>query len=146
MTASNGITIGIDLGTTNSCVAVMEKGGQTKVIENQEGARTTPSYVCVSQDDEIICGQVAKRQAVTNPNNTLYATKRHMGHKESDKVVREAKVSYRIKPAKNGDVRFVVDYQGKEELWSPEKVGSIILQKMKSVSQNPDFRLQQIYW
>ena len=136
MTATSGITIGIDLGTTNSCVAVMEKGGQTKVIENQEGARTTPSYVCVSQDDEMICGQVAKRQAVTNPNNTLYATKRYMGHKENDKVVKNAKVSYRIKPAKNGDVRFVVDYQGKEELWSPEKVGSIILQKMKNVAES----------
>ncbi len=136
MASSSGITIGIDLGTTNSCVAVMEKGGQTKVIENQEGARTTPSYVCVSQDNEIICGQVAKRQAVTNPDNTLYATKRYMGHKEKDKVVQDAKVSYRIKPAKNGDVRFVVDYQGKEELWSPEKVGSIILQKMKNVAEN----------
>ncbi len=134
--SSNGITIGIDLGTTNSCVAVMEKGGQTKVIENQEGARTTPSYVCISQDNEIICGQVAKRQAVTNPDNTLYATKRYMGHKASDKVVQNANVAYKIKAAKNGDVRFTVSYEGKEEQWSPEKVGSIILQKMKNVAES----------
>ena len=67
-----------------------------KSIENQEGARTTPSYVCISQDNEIICGQVAKRQAVTNPDNTLYATKRYMGHKASDKVVQNANVAYNI--------------------------------------------------
>ena len=136
MSSSNGITIGIDLGTTNSCVAVMEKGGQVKVIENQEGTRTTPSYICITQDNEISCGQTAKRQAVTNPDNTLYATKRYMGHKEKDKVVQTAKVGYKIKAAKNGDVRFAVTHEGKEDLWSPEKAGSIILQKMKTVAEN----------
>ncbi|MEC8460869.1 MAG: molecular chaperone DnaK [Pseudomonadota bacterium] len=136
MSTQQGATIGIDLGTTNSCVAIMEKGGKTKVIENMEGARTTPSYVCVTNENEIICGQTAKRQAVTNPQGTLYATKRYMGHKASDKVVKDAQVSYTIKPAKNGDVRFAISYEGKEELWSPEKVGSIILQKMKQVAEN----------
>ena len=129
------VTIGIDLGTTNSCVAIRENN-EVKVIENQEGARTTPSYVCITSDNEIICGQSAKRQAVTNPDNTLYATKRYMGHKASDKVVKNAQVSYKIKPAKNGDVRFQVQLNGKEELWSPEKVGSIILQKMKTIAEN----------
>ena len=122
MAAENTITIGIDLGTTNSCVAIMEKGGKVKVIENLDGARTTPSYVGIV-DKEIICGQSAKRQAVTNPKGTLYATKRYMGHKASDKVVKDAKVAYDIKPASNGDVRFEVEVDGKKELWSPEKVG-----------------------
>ena len=135
MSTENTITIGIDLGTTNSCVTVMEKGGKVKVIENLEGARTTPSYVGIV-DKEIICGQSAKRQAVTNPKGTLYATKRYMGHKASDKVVKAAKVAYDIKPASNGDVRFAVEVDGKNELWSPEKVGSIILQKMKTVAEN----------
>ena len=134
MSDAQGATIGIDLGTTNSCVAIMEQGGKVKVIENQEGARTTPSYVCIGTDDQITCGQTAKRQAVTNPHNTLYSTKRYMGHKASDKVVKSAQISYTIKPAKNGDVRFAVKINGKEELWSPEKAGSIILQKMKLVS------------
>ena len=134
--SQTGATIGIDLGTTNSCVAILEKGGNVKVIENMEGARTTPSYVCITSDNEIICGQTAKRQAVTNPAGTLYATKRYMGHKASDKVVKNAQVSYQIKAAKNGDVRFAVQIEGKEELWSPEKVGSIILQKMKQVAEN----------
>jgi len=136
MSDAQGATIGIDLGTTNSCVAIMEQGGKVKVIENQEGARTTPSYVCIGTDDQITCGQTAKRQAVTNPHNTLYSTKRYMGHKASDKVVKSAQISYTIKPAKNGDVRFAVKINGKEELWSPEKAGSIILQKMKSVAED----------
>ncbi|HAV93827.1 MAG TPA: molecular chaperone DnaK, partial [Proteobacteria bacterium] len=135
MSTENTITIGIDLGTTNSCVAIMEKGGKVKVIENLDGARTTPSYVGIVEK-EIICGQSAKRQAVTNPKGTLYATKRYMGHKASDKVVKNAKVAYDIKAASNGDVRFAVEVDGKNELWSPEKVGSIILQKMKTVAEN----------
>ena len=135
---TQGATIGIDLGTTNSCVAIMEQGGKVKVIENQEGARTTPSYVCVGADNQITCGQTAKRQAVTNPENTLYATKRYMGHRKSDKVVEKNAdgVSFRIEAAQNGDVRFAVTIDGKKELWSPEKVGSIILQKMKAVAES----------
>ena len=132
---TNTVTIGIDLGTTNSCVAIMEKGGKIKVIENQEGTRTMPSYVGIV-DKEIICGPSAKRQAVTNPKGTLYATKRYMGHKAKDKVVKDAKVAYDITAASNGDVRFAVEVDGKKESWSPEKVGSIILQKMKKTAEN----------
>ncbi|HLU06544.1 MAG TPA: Hsp70 family protein, partial [Woeseiaceae bacterium] len=82
-----GKVIGIDLGTTNSCVAVME-GGKPKVIENSEGDRTTPSIVAFSKDGEVLVGQSAKRQAVTNPNNTLHAVKRLIGRRYEDEVVR----------------------------------------------------------
>lgn len=132
---TNGATIGIDLGTTNSCVAIME-AGSPKVIENNEGNRTTPSYVCVTKDDEVLAGQSAKRQAVTNPNNTIYASKRLMGHKASDKVVKNCEVSYKITAAKNGDARIPVTIKGKQELWSPEKVASIILHKMKQTAES----------
>ena len=106
----------------------MEKGGQIRSLKIKK-AHAQHHLMSAYHKIMIICGQVAKRQAVTNPDNFSCTTKRYMGHKEKDKVVQDAKVSYRIKPAKNGDVRFVVDYQGKEELWSPEKVGSIILQR-----------------
>lgn len=96
--------IGIDLGTTNSCVAVME-GDKVKVIENAEGARTTPSIVAYKEDGEILVGQAAKRQAVTNPQNTLFAIKRLIGRKFEDKVVQKdiAMVPYKIVKADNGD-------------------------------------------
>ena len=81
--------IGIDLGTTNSCVAVLE-GGQPKIIENSEGARTTPSIIAYTDDDEVLVGQSAKRQAVTNPSNTLFAIKRLIGRKFQDDVVQKA--------------------------------------------------------
>src|SRR5438552_17819974 len=89
--------IGIDLGTTNSCVAVME-GGQAKVIENAEGARTTPSMVAFAKDGEVLVGQAAKRQAVTNPENTIFAIKRLIGRRFDDPVVEKDKalVSYEI--------------------------------------------------
>ena len=95
--------IGIDLGTTNSCVAVLE-GGKPKVIENSEGNRTTPSIVAFSNDDEVLVGQSAKRQAVTNPTNTLFAVKRLIGRKFKDDVVqRDSKmVPYKIVGADNG--------------------------------------------
>ncbi len=83
-----GKIIGIDLGTTNSCVAVME-GGQPKVIENSEGDRTTPSIVAFTKDDEVLVGQSAKRQAVTNPKNTLFAIKRLIGRKYNEDVVQK---------------------------------------------------------
>src|SRR5690242_9925034 len=97
-------TIGIDLGTTNSCVAIME-GGKPRVIENSEGDRTTPSIVAFSKDGEVLVGQPAKRQAVTNPQNTLFAIKRLIGRKFEDEVVqRDIKmVPYKIVKAKNGD-------------------------------------------
>src|SRR5882672_7634260 len=96
--------IGIDLGTTNSCVAVME-GGKPRVIENSEGDRTTPSIVAFTKDDEVIVGQSAKRQAVTNPQNTLFAVKRLIGRKFGDDVVQKdiGMVSYKVVKADNGD-------------------------------------------
>src|SRR5690242_15135488 len=96
--------IGIDLGTTNSCVAVME-GGKPRVIENSEGDRTTPSIVAYASDDEILVGQSAKRQAVTNPQNTFYAVKRLIGRRFEDKEVQKDLdlVPYKIMKAPNGD-------------------------------------------
>src|SRR5215467_13902305 len=105
--------IGIDLGTTNSCVAIME-GGKPRVIENSEGDRTTPSIVAFTKDDEVVVGQSAKRQAVTNPQNTLFAVKRLIGRKFRDDVVqRDVKmVPYKIVEAENGDAW--VDAHGKK--------------------------------
>ena len=99
-----GTIIGIDLGTTNSCVAVME-GGQPRVIENSEGDRTTPSIVAFGDDEEVLVGQPAKRQAVTNPTNTLYAVKRLIGRRFDEKAVQKdiEKVPYKIVKADNGD-------------------------------------------
>jgi molecular chaperone DnaK len=96
--------IGIDLGTTNSCVAVLENGN-VKVIENSEGARTTPSIIAFSSDDEVLVGQSAKRQAVTNPKNTLFAIKRLIGRRFEDDVVQKDinMVPYSIVKAENGD-------------------------------------------
>ena len=96
--------IGIDLGTTNSCVAVLENG-VAKVIENSEGARTTPSIIAFSSDDEVLVGQSAKRQAVTNPKNTLFAIKRLIGRRFKDDVVQKdiKMVPYKIIEAENGD-------------------------------------------
>ena len=105
-----GKIIGIDLGTTNSCVAILE-GQNTRVIENSEGARTTPSIIAFSKDGEILVGQSAKRQAVTNPKNTLYAVKRLIGRNFSDDVVQKdiKMVPYKIVAAKNGDAWVEVD-------------------------------------
>ena len=99
-----GKVIGIDLGTTNSCVAVME-GEKPRVIENSEGDRTTPSIVAFSKDDEVLVGQAAKRQAVTNPKNTLFAVKRLIGRRFEDEVVQRdiEMVSYELVKADNGD-------------------------------------------
>ena len=96
--------IGIDLGTTNSCVAVMD-GGKPKVLENSEGDRTTPSVVAFSDDDEVLVGQSAKRQAVTNPHNTIFASKRLIGRKFDEDVVQRDLdlMPYQIVKAKNGD-------------------------------------------
>ena len=123
--------IGIDLGTTNSCVAVME-GGEAKVIPNEEGGRTTPSVVAFTKSGERLVGQVAKRQAVTNPENTVYSIKRFMGRR-FDEVTEEIKqVPYKVKPAGSGDVR--IEAGGKE--WSPPEISAIILQKMKQSAED----------
>lgn len=125
--------IGIDLGTTNSCVAVME-GGKIKVIENSEGDRTTPSVVAYTADNEILVGQSAKRQAVTNPQNTLYAIKRLIGRKFSDDVVqRDMKmVPYKIIKADNSDAW--VEVSGKK--LAPQQISAQILMKMKKTAED----------
>src|SRR5690625_3455359 len=111
--------IGIDLGTTNSCVAVMD-GAEAKVIENSEGARTTPSIVAFSDNDERLVGQPAKRQAVTNPENTLFAIKRLIGRRYSDPVTEKDKklVPYKIVEGENGDAW--VEAQGQK--YSPSQI------------------------
>src|SRR2546426_10148550 len=122
--------IGIDLGTTNSVVAVME-GNEPKVIVNAEGSRTTPSVVAFTKSGERLVGQVAKRQAVTNPENTVYSIKRFMGRKYEE-VSEEMKiVPYRVTRASNNDARVVI--MGKE--YSPPEISSMILQKMKQAAE-----------
>jgi molecular chaperone DnaK len=126
-----GKIIGIDLGTTNSCVAVME-GGEPVVIPNSEGARTTPSVVAFSKTGERLVGQVAKRQAITNPKNTIYSIKRFMGRRSSE-VDRERKsIPYTVVSCKN-DVA-VVNISGKE--YTPQEISAMILQKMKQTAED----------
>lgn len=121
--------IGIDLGTTNSAVAIIE-GGQPKIIENVEGNRTTPSVVSVNKNGERSVGQIAKRQAVTNPKDTIYGVKRFMGHSFKDKEVQDdiPRVPYSIKESQNGGVTIALN--GKE--YRPEEVSAMILQKIKA--------------
>jgi molecular chaperone DnaK len=128
-----GKVIGIDLGTTNSCVAIME-GGKPRVIENSEGDRTTPSIVAFTKDDEVLVGQSAKRQAVTNPQNTMYAVKRLIGRKFADDVVQKdvGMVPYRIVKADNGDAW--VEAQGKK--MAPPEVSARVLMKMKKTAED----------
>ena len=124
--------IGIDLGTTNSCVAVME-GGKPKVLDNAEGSNTTPSIVAFTEDGEKLVGLPAKRQAVTNPTNTLFAIKRLIGRRFDDKVVKKDQglVPYKIVKGKNGDAW--VEANGKS--YSPQEVSAFILQKMKETAE-----------
>jgi len=128
-----GKMIGIDLGTTNSCVAIME-GGKPKVIENSEGDRTTPSIVAFTKDGEVLVGQSAKRQAVTNPANTVAAVKRLIGRKFTDEVVKKdmGMVSYKITKADNGDAW--VEVQGKK--MAPQEISARVLQKMKKTAED----------
>ncbi|PYR08653.1 MAG: molecular chaperone DnaK [Acidobacteria bacterium] len=126
-----GKVIGIDLGTTNSVVAVME-GGQPAVIVNQEGARLTPSVVAIAKDGERLVGQVAKRQAVTNPENTIFSIKRFMGRK-FDEITNEAsRVPYKVVRAQNGDAW--VEARGKK--YSPPEISAMILQKLKKAAED----------
>jgi molecular chaperone DnaK len=122
-----GKTIGIDLGTTNSCMAVLE-GGEPTVIENAEGGRTTPSVVAFAQSGERLVGTVAKRQAVTNPQNTIFSIKRFMGRKEAEVKEEESIVPYKVVSGKNGDAR--VEARG--EQYSPPEISAMILQKLKA--------------
>jgi len=124
--------IGIDLGTTNSCVAIMD-GTQPKVVENAEGARTTPSMVAFTEDGERLTGQPAKRQAVTNPENTLFAVKRLIGRRSTDPMVAKDKgmVPYKIVEGKNGDAWV----EARDEKYSPSQISAYVLQKMKETAE-----------
>ena len=126
--------IGIDLGTTNSCVAVMEAGGEVKIITNAEGGRTTPSIVAVSESGERIVGQAAKRQAVTNPENTVFAVKRLIGRKFNSKEIQDdiPILPYKIEAASNGDTR--INLRGK--LYSPAEISSFILANIKKTAED----------
>ena len=128
-----GKVIGIDLGTTNSCVAIID-GDKTTVIENSEGARTTPSIVAYSDDGEVLVGQPAKRQAVTNPTNTLFAVKRLIGRRFDDKVVQKdiSMVPYNIVKADNGDAWV----EAKGEKLAPPQVSAQVLKKMKKTAED----------
>jgi molecular chaperone DnaK len=128
-----GKVIGIDLGTTNSCVAVME-GDTPRVIENSEGDRTTPSVVAFSKDDEVLVGQSAKRQAVTNPTNTLFAVKRLIGRRFEDDVVQRdmGMVSYKIVKADNGDAWV----QANDKSMAPPEISARVLMKMKKTAED----------
>ena len=120
-------TIGIDLGTTNSCVAVLE-GGEATVLENAEGGRTTPSVVAFTDSDDRLVGTVAKRQAVMNPENTVFSIKRFMGRKEAEVKEEETIVPYKVVPGPNGDVR--VEVRGKQ--YSPPEISAMILSKLRA--------------
>ena len=122
--------IGIDLGTTNSVVAVME-GGKPTVIANQEGSRTTPSIMAITKNDERLVGQVAKRQAITNPENTVYSIKRFMGRKFEEVSEEMKMIPYDVSRASNGDAR--VQIEGKE--YSPPEIAAMILQKLKTAAE-----------
>ncbi len=128
-----GKVIGIDLGTTNSCVAIMS-GGDPVVIANAEGSRTTPSVVAVTDKGERLIGQIAKRQAITNPENTIYSIKRLMGRKYNSRQVQEAikRLPYKVVEASNGDAH--VEIRGKR--YSPAEVSAMILQKMKQTAED----------
>ncbi|MFO0773882.1 MAG: molecular chaperone DnaK [Nitrospiraceae bacterium] len=128
-----GKVIGIDLGTTNSCVAIMS-GGDPDVITNAEGSRTTPSVVAITDKGERLVGQIAKRQAITNPENTIYSVKRLMGRKFKSKEVQEAmkRLPYKVLEAPNGDAH--VEIRGKS--YSPPEVSAMILQKMKQTAED----------
>ena len=125
--------IGIDLGTTNSCVAVME-GGKPKVIENAEGARTTPSIIAYMEDGEVLVGAPAKRQAVTNPQNTLYGVKRLIGRRFEEPMVKKDidMVPYGIVKAKNGDAWVKV----RDKEIAPPEVSAQVLMKMKKTAED----------
>src|SRR5256886_5318929 len=123
--------LGIDLGTTNSCMAAME-GGEPVVLENSEGKRTTPSVVAFTKNGERLVGEAAKRQAVTNPRNTIYSIKRFMGRKY-DEVQEEIKrVPYKVVRATNGDAAVEVESDGKPKQFSPPEISAMILAKLKT--------------
>ncbi|NRB27951.1 MAG: molecular chaperone DnaK [Roseibacillus sp.] len=123
--------LGIDLGTTNSCMAVME-AGEPVVLENSEGARTTPSVVAFAKGGERLVGQAAKRQAVTNPRNTIFSAKRLIGRKFAELTEEDRKLPYVIVEAANGDAHIEVEVDGEKKTYSPQEISAMVLAKMKS--------------
>jgi molecular chaperone DnaK len=123
--------LGIDLGTTNSCMAVME-GGESTVLENSEGARTTPSVVAFAKNGERLVGQAAKRQAVTNPQNTIFSAKRLIGRKFSELTDADKRMPYTIVAASNGDAHIQVEVGGEKKTYSPQEIAAMVLGKLKA--------------
>ena len=123
--------LGIDLGTTNSCMSVME-GGEPLVLENSEGRRTTPSIVAFAKNGERLVGEAAKRQAVTNPRNTIYSVKRFMGRKFDEIGEEQKRVPYKVVRASNGDAHIEVEVDGKPKTFSPPEISAMILAKLKA--------------
>ena len=127
--------LGIDLGTTNSCMAVMD-GGEPTVLENSEGARTTPSVVAFGKGGERLVGQAAKRQAVTNPRNTIFSAKRLIGRKFSELTEADKKVPYEIVESSNGDAHIQVEVEGEKKTFSPQEISAMILGKLKADAES----------
>ena len=126
-----GKILGIDLGTTNSCMAVMD-GGEPTVLENSEGKRTTPSVVAFGKGGERLVGDAAKRQAVTNPTNTVFSTKRFIGRKHSEIGEESKRMPYKVVKGKNGDAAIEVETSGKQETFSPQEISAMVLSKLKA--------------
>ena len=127
--------LGIDLGTTNSCMSVME-GGEATVLENSEGARTTPSVVAFAKNGERLVGQAAKRQAVTNPQNTVFSAKRLIGRKYDELTDEDKRVPYNIVKAENGDAHIEVEIEGETKVFSPQEIAAIVLGKLKADAES----------
>src|SRR2546430_4902276 len=123
--------LGVDLGTTNSCMAVMD-GGEPVVLENSEGKRTTLSLVAYTKNGERLVGEAAKRQAVTNPRNTMYSIRRFMGRKYEEVQEEIKRVPYKVVRAANGDAAVEVEVEGRPKLFSPPEISAMILSKMKA--------------
>ena len=126
-----GKILGIDLGTTNSCMAVIEAGEAT-VLENSEGKRTTPSVVAFAKNGERLVGDAAKRQAVTNPANTIYSAKRFIGRKFSEVAEESKRMPYKVVTGNNDDAAIEVEVEGERKSYSPQEIASMILAKMKA--------------
>jgi molecular chaperone DnaK len=126
-----GKILGIDLGTTNSCMAIME-GGEGVVLENSEGARTTPSVVAFTKSGERIVGQAAKRQAITNAKNTIFSAKRYIGRKYSELTEADKNVPYKLVAASNGDAHIEVEVGGQKKTYSPQEIAAMVLGKLKA--------------
>jgi len=127
--------LGIDLGTTNSCMAVME-GGEPTVLENSEGARTTPSVVAFSKSGERLVGQAAKRQAVTNPKNTIFSAKRLIGRKFAELTEADKRMPYKIVAAANGDAHIEIEVAGESKTFSPQEIAAMVLGKLKADAES----------